>query len=221
MKIKLMGLLFLFLLVPKAAFAQGANTCAQLFEPSAKIFIVSAPSGAGKTTLIEKLIKGHPEAYFVSVSTTTRGPRPGEVDGVAYNFVTVEEFQRQKAAGDFIESAEVHGNFYGTSRRPIEKALREGKTVFLNINIDGADNVRKAFPSQTRSIFVAPPSMKILEERLRARGTETEEAIQKRLKNAIEEMSHQSDFDTVIVNDKLEDAFAELKKTIALPVSGK
>jgi guanylate kinase len=201
---------------PSVATGLAHNACARLFAPAQpRLFIVSAPSGAGKTTLLKKLMDEYPGQFAVSVSTTTRGPRPGEVDGTDYNFTTVAKFQEQIKAGDFVEWAEVHGNYYGTSKSMIENNLRDGKSVFLNINVDGAETIRKAFPGRAEGIFVSPPSLEILEARLRGRGTETEANIQKRLAAARDEMKHVNKFENVIVNDNLEKAYAELRKLVA------
>ena len=194
--------------------AQAGFCSDSLAANPSQIFIVSAPSGAGKTTLIKRVMDENPGKFFVSISTTTRSPRPGEVNGVDYNFVTVPEFKKMLATGEFLESAEVHGNFYGTSKKVIDQNLKQGRSVFLNINIEGAKNVREIYPGQTFSIFIAPPSMQILEQRLRGRGTDPEEAIQKRLKNAREEMSHQDEFDAIVVNDKIDQATIALRNLV-------
>jgi guanylate kinase len=169
---------------------------------SGLVFIVCAPSGAGKTTLV----RSQPlEALglSLSVSTTTRAPRVGEVDGRDYHFIDEASFKAQIEAGEFLEWAEVHGNYYGTSRRWIEKACAEGRDTLLEIDWQGAEQIRKAMPGKTASIFVLPPSLEDLANRLAGRGTDSPEIIQRRLAAAREEIRHAHEFEYVIINDVL------------------
>jgi guanylate kinase len=172
------------------------------------LFIVAAPSGAGKTTLVRRLLEREP-AIRLSISFTTRAPRPGEADGRDYNFVTVDAFRGMIAHGDFLEWAEVHGNYYGTSREWIAGRLAEGADVLLEIDWQGAQQVRDQFPAAI-GIFVLPPSLEELKRRLAGRGTDSAEVIERRLAAAAAEMRHAGEFDYVIINDRLEQALAEL-----------
>lgn len=172
------------------------------------LFIVSAPSGAGKTTLVRGLLERDPQ-IGLSVSHTTRTARPGEVDGVAYHFVSIDTFDAMRAAGDFIESAHVHGNYYGTSRRWLEERLNAGHDVLLEIDWQGAQQVRALFPEAV-SIFILPPSFEALAQRLTGRGSDAPEVIERRLAAAREEISHLREFDFVIINNILSQALDEM-----------
>lgn len=179
-----------------------------------KLIVISAPSGAGKTTLCQKLLEDMKDKLVLSISTTTRAPRGQEKNGVEYHFVSHEEFKKDIDDGFFAEWALVHGNYYGTSKRTIESAFHSGKSVLLDIDVQGAASLRRAFPLSSSLIFIAPPSMQELEKRLRSRGTDSEETIQRRLQNARDEMARQSEFDRVIVNDDIHVAYAELIETV-------
>lgn len=172
------------------------------------LFVVSAPSGAGKTTLV-KLLMQRDAAIHPSISFTTRAPRAGEVDGREYHFIDMDRFTAMRAAGDFVEWAEVHGNFYGTSQRWLDERLAAGDEVLLEIDWQGAAQVRATFP-QAISIFILPPSMAELERRLRGRGTDAEDVVARRLAAALDEMRHVEEFDYVIINDELEVALLDL-----------
>lgn len=174
-----------------------------------QLYIVSAPSGAGKTSLIAQVLQEVAELE-VSVSVTTRPKRPGEVDGVNYHFVSVEDFQQRKANGEFFESAEVFGNFYATSRLAIEEKLQAGIDVILEIDWQGAQQVRKLMPNAS-SIFILPPSVAALQQRLENRGQDSAEVIAGRMQQALSELSHWSEYDYLIVNDDFQQAAAELK----------
>lgn len=177
--------------------------------PQPKLVVVAAPSGAGKTTVCQRLLKDY-EDLMLSISTTTRPARGAEKNGVDYFFVSQEEFQKEITAGFFAEHACVHGNYYGTSKKVIEQAFDQGKSVLLDIDVQGAASLKKMFPDRCHSIFIAPPSLEILEARLRARATDTEETIQKRLQNARKELAEASKFDLQVVNDDLDRAYRQI-----------
>ena len=180
---------------------------------SGNLFILSAPSGAGKSSLIKALLaQGKEEAgrpMQVSVSHTTRDPRPGENNGEHYHFVSVENFERQIKKNAFYEYAQVFGNYYGTSEAAIDEQLAQGIDVFLDIDWQGAQQVRMKKPSVT-SIFICPPSREILEARLRGRGQDSEEVIANRMAQAQKECSHFQEFDYIIINDDFDQALADL-----------
>ncbi|QDE29787.1 MULTISPECIES: guanylate kinase [Shewanella] len=177
------------------------------------LFIVSAPSGAGKSSLISALLKDKPSDKQVSVSHTTRKPRPGEVDGQHYHFVTVEQFKALINQSAFIEWAEVFGNFYGTSKSVIEQTLNKGIDVFLDIDWQGGEQVKILMPN-TVGVFILPPSKAELERRLTGRGQDSKEVIDARMAQAVSEMSHYTQYDFVIVNDDFDSALADLKAII-------
>ncbi|HNM63398.1 MAG TPA: guanylate kinase, partial [Accumulibacter sp.] len=168
------------------------------------LYILTAPSGAGKTTLVRHLLENDP-AMRVSVSHTTRRPRTGEREGIEYYFIALDEFREKIRRDDFLEWAEVHGNFYGTSRTGIEAALCAGQDVLLEIDWQGARQVRKAFPAAI-GVFILPPSLHALEQRLRERATDSAQTIARRLDAARDEMRHADEFDYVIINDDLQRA---------------
>ncbi len=170
--------------------------------------MVSGPSGAGKGTLLARLLKLRPQLWE-SVSATSRAPRPGEREGVEYFFTTRKDFEAGIAAGDFIEYADVHGNYYGTPLSPIREHLDAGVDVVLEIDVQGAFQVRDKLP-EARLVFIAPPSPEELERRLRGRGTDSPDSIATRLQNARAEMDAARGYDVVIVNDRLERATEEL-----------
>lgn len=172
------------------------------------LLIVSAPSGAGKTTLVRALLKADP-AIRLSISYTTRAPRPGEVNGKDYHFVGKEEFAGMLDRGEFLESAEVYGNFYGTSETWIEREIATGRDILLEIDWQGAAQVRKRFP-EALSIFVLPPSLQALRNRLTNRAQDNHEVIQKRLAAAAEDVSHGTEFDYIIINDDFDQALLDL-----------
>lgn len=178
----------------------------------ARTFVVSGPSGVGKGTLVA-LLRERVASLGLTVSATTRDPRPGEVDGVAYYFLSDEEFDRRVAAGDFLEWAWVHGHRYGTLRQEVERVTGAGSSVVLEIDVQGGLMVRERVPEAVL-VFVEPPSMDELERRLRGRGTESEADIERRLANAREEMAQAPLYDVRIVNDDLERACLELRKVI-------
>jgi guanylate kinase len=172
------------------------------------LYIVSAPSGAGKTSLVKALLKSDP-AIRLSVSYTTRPPRPGETDGRDYHFVSRERFEEMLAEGEFLEHAEVYGNFYGTSKGSIERDLDAGRDILLEIDWQGAEQVKRHFP-QSASIFVLPPTFNALRTRLAGRGQDSEEVIERRLAAAAHDVAHAEAFDYIIVNDDFDHALQDL-----------
>jgi guanylate kinase len=177
------------------------------------ILILSGPSGAGKSTIIRHAEPQIGPFYF-SISTTTRPPREGERDGVDYYFVSPEEFEREIAAGEFLEYAKVHGNYYGTSLKPVREALAEGKLVIFDIDVQGHRLARERLGDLITSAFITPPSLAELERRLSGRSTDDPETIRRRLENAREEIQALEEYDFLIVNDDLE-AATEAFVTIA------
>ena len=177
-----------------------------------RLFVIAAPSGAGKTSLVRSLMEREPGLRF-SVSFTTRKQRPNEVHGRDYFFVAREEFDRMVAAGEFLEHATVFDNSYGTARRQVEDSLAAGQDLILEIDWQGARQIRRALP-ECRSIFILPPSRPELERRLRGRGTDAEEVIQRRLRDAAGDMSHWREFEFVVVNDDFERALGELQAIV-------
>jgi guanylate kinase len=175
---------------------------------SGHLYVVAAPSGAGKTTLVRLLLERQTDIQL-SISNTTRNPRPGEQNGREYHFTTVDDFRGMISRGEFLEWAEVHGNFYGTSKKWIADRLAEGLDVLLEIDWQGAQQVRQLFP-EAIGIFILPPSMEELERRLTGRGTDAAEVIARRLAAAQAEMRHVGEFDYVIINNQLEEALADL-----------
>jgi guanylate kinase len=183
-----------------------------MIRAMAKVFVITGPSGVGKGTLIEKLLERIPELEL-SVSATTREPRPGEEDGRDYHFLSPEEFEGRVEAGEFLEHAAYSGNRYGTLRRAVEDRLREGRSVVLEIEVQGARQVRAAMPEAVL-IFIAPPSPDALKERLEGRGTDSPEAIERRLRTAELELEARAEFPHVIVNDDLQGAADELERLV-------
>jgi guanylate kinase len=176
---------------------------------SGTLYIISAPSGAGKSSLVKALLETSRDGVALSVSHTTRAPRPGEVDGSDYHFTDVERFTAMVAAGEFLEHAQVFDNFYGTSRQAVEQQLVAGLDVILEIDWQGARAVRACMPA-TLSIFVLPPSRAELEARLTARGQDDAAVIARRMRDAVSEMSHYDEYDYLIINDVFEQARDQL-----------
>ncbi len=180
-------------------------------QPRGTLYIFSAPSGAGKTSLVTALLEST-DNIMVSVSHTTRAPREGEVNGQHYHFIDVPTYDKMVAADDFVEHAQVFDNFYGTSQAAIEAKLAEGQDVILEIDWQGARQVRERM--QTTSVFILPPSRPELENRLRGRGTDSDEIIQRRMRDAITEMEHYGEYDYLVVNDDFDTALLELRAIV-------
>ncbi|MCC5853038.1 MAG: guanylate kinase [Alkalimonas sp.] len=179
---------------------------------SGNLFIVSAPSGAGKSSLIQALLDLHNDMQ-VSVSHTTRSPRPGEQNGVHYHFVRVDDFKNRIEAGEFLEWAEVFGNYYGTSRTTLQQTLDQGIDVFLDIDWQGARQIRQQLPHAI-GIFILPPSLNVLQQRLQSRGQDSADIIAGRMSKAQDEMSHANEYDYLIVNDDFQQALLELRAIV-------
>lgn len=175
---------------------------------SGSLIVVSAPSGAGKSSLVNALL-AQDDGVELSISYTTRAPRPGEQNGREYHFTSISDFQARKKAGEFIESAEVHGNFYGTSKLVIAEKMQHGKDVLMEIDWQGARQIRKVFP-ETVSVFILPPSIAVLQERLKKRGQDGDGVIARRLLAAGGEIAHAPEFDYVIINDDFNFALSQL-----------
>jgi guanylate kinase len=178
-----------------------------------KLFVIAAPSGAGKTSLVRALMERRPALRF-SISYTTRKQRPTERDGHDYFFVDKDEFQRMVDAQEFLEYANVFDNYYGTSRAQVVQLLERGQDVLLEIDWQGAQQIRSALP-ECRSIFVLPPSREALEQRLRNRATDSEEVIARRLRDSIADLSHWNEFDYIVINDDFGRATADLEAIVA------
>ncbi len=181
--------------------------------PQPRLLIVSAPSGAGKTTLCERLIQENPR-IALSISTTTRPQRPYETEGKHYHFVTPQAFQEKIDRGDFAEWADVHGKRYGTDRSVIDSCLKSGKHILFDIDVQGAMNLKKQYANRTVLVFIEPPSMEVLEARLRNRKSEGSQSIETRLRNAYNELQWSTKFDYRIVNDELESAYSQLRAIV-------
>jgi guanylate kinase len=185
----------------------------------AKVFVITGPSGVGKGTLIRGLLGEVPELEL-SVSATTRKPRPGERDGIDYHFLSPEEFSEHVAAGDFLEHASYSGHCYGTLRSEVERRITEGHPVVLEIEVQGARQIRAAMPEAV-AVFIAPPSREALRARLIGRGTDSPEAVETRLRTAERELEAQPEFSHVVVNDRLEQATAALAEIVRAALGGR
>ena len=179
-----------------------------------KLIILSAPSGSGKTTIVRHLLAQFPSLAF-SVSATSRKPRKNEKDGVDYYFLTIDDFRKKIEEGAFLEWEEVYtGQYYGTLRSEVERLRKSGRHVVFDIDVVGGSRLKQEFSSESLAIFVQPPSLVIMEKRLRERGTDSEEQLQKRLGKAREELSYAGQFDHVLINDRLENTLLEAEKMI-------
>ncbi|WP_408645510.1 guanylate kinase [Vulcanococcus limneticus] len=192
----------------------GAVMATSAAAPAGRLFLITGPSGVGKGTLVAALLQRHPQIWL-SISATTRAPRSGEVDAQHYFFLSREGFDATVAAGGLLEWAEFAGNAYGTPRQPVEQHLAEGRPVLLEIELEGARQVRRSFPAGFQ-IFVKPPSFEELERRIRGRGTDSEEAIARRLERARVELEAEAEFDAVLVNADLDQALLELEQLMGL-----
>ncbi len=182
------------------------------------LFVITGASGTGKTTLVREALKVLPDLDW-SVSATTRRPRRGEVDGKDYQFVSTEQFQAMVDAGEMLEWAEVYGNSYGTPRAPVVAAMDEGRSILLEIDLQGARQVRSAMPDAV-SVFVLPPDFSVIEERLRSRATDAEEVIQRRLADAWEQLQGVGEFDYLVVNDDLRSAHDRFQAVLVSELQG-
>jgi guanylate kinase len=180
--------------------------------PSGRLYVVAAPSGAGKTSLVKALMEREPAIQF-SVSYTTRRPRPNEIPGRDYHFVSPERFQEMVAKHEFLEHAQVFDHCYGTGVHSVEEALANGEQLLLEIDWQGARQVRSRIP-QAVSIFILPPSRSALEQRLKARSTDSDAVIERRLRDAAEDLGHWREFDYVVINDRFEQAIADLQAIV-------
>ncbi len=176
-----------------------------------RIIIIVAPSGTGKSTLLKMLFAAYPALNW-SVSTTTRSIREGEIDGRDYNFISVEDFKKGITEGEFIEWAEVHANYYGTSKKFISQMLEEGKVVVCDLDVKGTDNMLESYPEDAEAIFIEPPSLETLRQRLRGRATDGTNIIELRVKNAEEELKRKNDYHYLVKNEDLQVAYGELSK---------
>ena len=176
------------------------------------VFVISAPSGSGKSTLVERLLKSVPGLLF-SISYTTRPPRPNERNGKDYNFINRQDFEERILRGEFLEHAEVFGNYYGTSRLALDSAARQNKDLVLDIDVQGARQLKRALP-EASTIFVLPPSRAVLEQRLRTRSQDSDEVIERRLRGAAEEVRNYTQYDYVLINTNLDESAAELEAIV-------
>lgn len=177
-----------------------------------RLIVLTGPSGVGKGTLLRSLLQRHPELYF-SISVTTRSPRTGEIDGKDYYFISRSDFEQMVKAGKFLEWAEYAGNYYGTPRKQVEEHIARGESVILEIELEGARQIGKTFPDALR-IFILPPSLPELEHRIRRRGTDSEDAIARRLERAGEELAAATEFDIQIINDDLENTIHRIEAAL-------
>ena len=181
-----------------------------------RVLIISGPSGSGKSSIVRNLI--HDDRVVFSISATTRRPRPGEKDGVHYHFLTKDDFRARVERGEFIEWAEVHGNLYGTLRTPMQEAVQAGKVYLVEIDVQGAMQL-KELGVDAEYVFVAPPSMEVLRERLVKRGTDAADVIERRLKKAYDEMEERARYGHVVVNEDLDAAIAKVREVAGLGAS--
>ena len=177
------------------------------------MIVICAPSGTGKSTLISRLKDDHPELEW-SVSCTTRPVRTGEVDGSDYHFITADDFEAQIKSDDFIEWAKVHSNYYGTSKKFVSRGLNEDRKMLFDLDVQGADAMKKIYGKEAHVIFIEPPSIEELEKRLRNRGTDKDHVILERIDNARRELARKHDFDYLILNDEIERAYLQLKDAV-------
>lgn len=184
------------------------------FQKQKRLFVLSSPSGGGKSTIARILMRKYPKMRF-SISATTRSPRPRERDGVHYFFLTRDDFIKKAENGEFVEYEEIFGNYYGTLRSEIAKAIENNEILLFDIDVKGALSLKKAFPEDAALIFIAPPSIEALKERLMRRSTESDEEIQNRLERSQMEMEMTESFDYFVINETLDLAVAEIEKIVA------
>ena len=181
-----------------------------------KVMVFSAPSGAGKTTIVTHLLNTFNKLEF-SVSATSRAPRGQEVDGKDYYFLSTKEFKKRVKNNEFVEYEEVYpGSFYGTLKSEVERIWAKGNVIMFDVDVKGGVNIKKIFGEKAFTVFIMPPSLEVMEQRLRARGTDSDEAIKTRIAKAAEEMTYAAKFDTVLVNDILEESFAKAERLVNL-----
>lgn len=181
-----------------------------------KVMVFSAPSGAGKTTIVTHLLKAFNKLEF-SVSATSRAPRGQEVDGKDYYFLSVKEFKKRIKNGEFVEYEEVYpGSFYGTLKSEVERIWAKGNVIMFDVDVKGGVSIKRIFGEKAFTVFIMPPSLEVMEQRLRARGTDSEEAIKTRVAKAAEEMTYAAKFDAVLVNDVLEESFEKAERLVKL-----
>lgn len=180
---------------------------------SHKMIVICAPSGTGKSTLLNRLKADIPDLVW-SVSCTTRPTRQGEVHGKDYYFIKVETFEKQIASDEFIEWAKVHSNYYGTSKRFVNEGIQKGWKMLFDLDVQGADAMKRIYGDEAHVIFIEPPSVEELEKRLRARGTDSDKVIIERIENARKELLRKHDFDSIIMNDEVEGAYKQLKALV-------
>lgn len=180
---------------------------------SGKLIVIVAPSGAGKSTLIKKLKEEFPQLKE-SVSYTTRPIRQGEVEGKSYFYIDLSTFQKMKDQSEFLEWAQVHSNYYGTSKKFVEEGLKRGDDLLFDLDVQGADSFKEYFGARAKAIFIAPPNLDTLRSRLRGRGTENTQVINLRLFNASSELDRKNDYDYLVLNDEFEVAYSELKRIV-------
>ncbi|MBP5392165.1 MAG: guanylate kinase [Bacteroidales bacterium] len=181
-----------------------------------KVMVFSAPSGAGKTTIVTHLLETFNKLEF-SVSATSRAPRGKEVDGKDYYFLSAKEFKKRVKNNEFVEYEEVYpGSFYGTLKSEVERIWAKGNVIMFDVDVKGGVNIKKIFGEKAFTVFIMPPSLEVMEQRLRARGTDSDEAIKTRIAKAAEEMTYAAKFDTVLVNDVLEESFAKAERLVTL-----
>ncbi len=186
------------------------------FDMDNKVMVFSAPSGAGKTTIVTHLLESFSKLEF-SVSATSRAPRGKEVDGKDYYFLSTEEFKKRIANDEFVEYEEVYpGSFYGTLKSEVERIWAKGNVIMFDVDVKGGVNIKRIFGEKAFTVFIQPPSLEVMEQRLRARGTDSDEAIRTRVAKAAEEMTYAAKFDTVLVNDILEESFIKAERLVKL-----
>lgn len=178
------------------------------------IVVISSPSGGGKTTVIKKLLQKKDRPYIYSISMTTRKPRPGERDGKDYWFVSPEEFQQHIEQGDLVEYEKVHDHFYGTPKKPLQKWIAEGRIVLMDLDVFGAMEIKKLFPKNSLLIFLKPPNVEVLKERLSKRATEGSEELARRLARVDTELKYADKFDEIVINDDLDKTVKKVDKLI-------